>query len=83
MSSLSERINILYEIAMSISEGPDLATMAKRTLLTILKKLSCPAGAIYTLHSEAKRGSLHELVVIPRNIKKNQTLFKGAGFATK
>ena len=73
MSNPSERINLLYEIAMSISEGPDLATMAKRTLQTIIKRMSCPAGAIYTLRTDSKGDSFQDLAVIPRNITKNKT----------
>ena len=71
MSLLTEKILILYEIAMSISEGPDLASMAKRTLLTILRKFNCPAGAIFSLHKEANRLHFRDLVVIPRNVHNN------------
>jgi hypothetical protein len=73
MSLLTEKILILYEIAMSISEGPDLASMAKRTLLTILRKFNCPAGAIFSLHKEATRLHFRDLVVIPRNVHNNST----------
>ncbi len=71
MSLLTEKILILYEIAMSISEGPDLASMAQRTLFTILKKFNCPAGAIFSLHKEAARLHFRNFVVVPRNIQNN------------
>lgn len=46
MSSTEQRIQVLYEISLSVGTGEDLTETARNALSAYLQKLSCSAGAV-------------------------------------
>jgi len=68
----SEQVQILYEISMSIGSSLELNQMLKGSLVTILRKLNCSAGAIFSIDVE-RDPLLQPIMSIPRHIQKNQT----------
>ena len=70
MITSAERIQIFYEISMSIGASLDLRKMVKTALPTYLKKLNCAAGAVFKLTKE-NNGKLEyqKIYSIPRNIE--------------
>jgi len=74
VSSSTEQIQILYEIAMSIGGGLDLQRMLKDALSTMLKKLNCAAGGVYFLKKGAGENlSLERVYTTPRHADRNKT----------
>lgn len=77
MDKSAQKIQIFYEIAMSIGTSLDLHKMLKTVLLTYLRKLDCLAGMVYKLNSSDKKNYYFEdLFSIPYTleIRKNYEL---------
>lgn len=77
MDKSARKIQIFYEIAMSIGTSLDLHKMLKTVLLTYLRKLNCVAGMVYKLNSSDKKNYYFEdLFSIPytSEIRKNYEL---------
>lgn len=77
MDKSAQKIQIFYEIAMSIGTSLDLQKMLKTVLLTYLRKLNCVAGMVYKLNSSDKNNySFEDLFSIPYTleIRKNYEL---------
>lgn len=77
MDKSAQKIQIFYEIAMSIGTSLDLHKMLKTVLLTYLRKLNCVAGMVYKLNSSDKNNySFEDLFSIPYTleIRKNYEL---------
>lgn len=77
MDKSAQKIQIFYEIAMSIGTSLDLHKMLKTVLLTYLRKLNCLAGMVYKLNSSDKKNYYFEdLFSIPYTleIRKNYEL---------
>lgn len=77
MDKSAQKIQIFYEIAMSIGTSLDLQKMLKTVLLTYLRKLNCVAGMVYKLNSSDKKNYYFEdLFSIPYTleIRKNYEL---------
>lgn len=77
MDKSAQKIQIFYEIAMSIGTSLDLHKMLKTVLLTYLRKLNCVAGMVYKLNSSDKKNYYFEdLFSIPYTleIRKNYEL---------
>ena len=56
MNSRQERVQVLYEISLSIGRGDDLEATAQNALSGYLRKLNCSAGAV--LERSREYGSL-------------------------
>lgn len=69
MNSSAEQLQIAYEIAMSIGNSLDMATMLRACIPTLLRKLNCAAGVVQLLSADAD-GRLHfnQVYAVPRNI---------------
>jgi len=67
----AEIIQILYEMAMSIGDSLELEPMLKNSLSTILRKLNCSLGAIFTRSESNGIVSFDKVYNIPRNPAKN------------
>lgn len=63
-----ERIQVFYELAMSIGTSLDLKTMLKNSISLILKKLNCSVAGVH-FHRLEKDGtySFEQVYSIPRN----------------
>lgn len=65
-----QHIQVLLEIALSIGEGSNLHSVAKKALSTYLRKLNCSSGAIYQFNDLQKKTT--DLVTsIPKKIDSN------------
>jgi signal transduction histidine kinase len=64
------RLQVLYEIAMSIGNGLNLKKMLQASLPTYLKKLNFTAGAVFRGEVEEKTIGLEPVLAIPRGIEK-------------
>jgi PAS domain S-box-containing protein len=68
------RIQIYYEIAMSIGNSPDLRMMLRESLSTYLRKLDCSAGVVIGFQEQPDETySCQALFSIPRNVDNNST----------
>lgn len=67
----AERVQILYEMAMSIGDSLELKPMLKNSLSTMLRKLSCSLGAIFARCESNGVVSFEKVFNIPRNPVKN------------
>jgi two-component system, NtrC family, sensor kinase len=73
----TDKVQILYEIAMGIGSSLDLSVMLRTTLATLLRKLNCAAGAVFRCECEATgdqcAGAMGPIFSLPRHIEKNST----------
>lgn len=68
------KIQIYYEIAMSIGNSLDLKKMLKNSLSAYLRKLNCSAGVVLALKEHLEDIFQFEpLFSIPRNVGRNLT----------
>lgn len=74
MPTSAERIQILYELAMSIGNSLELKEVLKVSLSNILRKINCSAGAIHFIKQQQDGTFTFERAYsIPRNIENNPT----------
>jgi hypothetical protein len=52
INSSAEQLQIAYEIAMSIGNSLDMATMLRSCIPTLLRKLNCAAGVVQLLNAD-------------------------------
>jgi anti-anti-sigma regulatory factor len=72
MEQPSDKLQILYEIALNVGERADPETTAQATLRVLLRRLNCSAGSVLGLVSDEDGGDrLEPLVVIPRNVRRD------------
>lgn len=77
MISKAEQIQIHYEFAMSIGSSLDLIIMLRKSLITFLKKLNCPAGGVHFVKKGcADELQLETIITIPRNADRLETYQK-------
>ena len=73
MTSRQERVQILYEISLSIGRGDSLAEIARESLSAYLRKLNCTAGAILEATGDQAAGNTYrEVVTIPKSVSVNE-----------
>lgn len=71
------RIQVLYEIALSIGTSLDMKTMLQKSLGTYLRKFSCAAGAVLQGNIANDTLNLDLLYSIPRAFQEHE-IFKAA-----
>ncbi len=69
MISPYEKIQILYEISLTIGEGNSIQESAKKALSIYLRKLNCTAGVIFAKSEIANIVSYKHIYSIPRRIE--------------
>ncbi len=74
-TSNAEEIQIFFEMAMSVGTSNDLVEMAKRALLTYLRKLNCSYGAIYKLKALDKTSYYYDKILAIPIKSKNEGKF--------
>ncbi len=73
MPTSAERIQILYEISMSIGVSLDLTKVLRTSLSAILRKLNCSAGGIFILDRKNDgRNEFKQIFSIPRSTDRIQ-----------
>lgn len=68
------RLQVFYEISMSIGNSLDLNTMLRESLTAYLKKLNCSSGAVFKTEpqgSDTEHMVFTQVYSIPRSIKRN------------
>ncbi|MDA3941465.1 MAG: ATP-binding protein [Spirochaetia bacterium] len=65
------KIQLLYEIAMSIGNSLDLKVMLKQSLTVFLNKLNCSAGGVLFYRQSQSGYKLNDTFVIPRSFYLN------------
>lgn len=69
MNSSAEQLQIAYEIAMSIGNSLDMATMLRTCIPTVLRKLNCAAGAVQLVSPTCNgRYTFSSVYAVPHNI---------------
>jgi PAS domain S-box-containing protein len=67
----SDRIQVLYEISLSIQPAATLEETARSALSTYLGKLNCSAGAVLERDREAGDASYRSVAAIPAQVERN------------
>ncbi len=72
INSSAEQLQIAYEIAMSIGNSLDMATMLRACIPTLLRKLNCAAGVVQLLNADPSgRQHFTQVYAVPRNIQEH------------
>ncbi len=75
MISSFEKIQILYEISLSIGEGNSYKESTKKSLSSYLRKLNCTAGIIFSQTIVGNKVTFERVYSIPRRIE-TKNLYK-------
>lgn len=78
MNDLQVRFKILFDILLSIEEGPDVESILLRSLRVMVRKLGCAAGAVFLPHSQRGITRFERAVSVPLQIENNNTLQQAA-----
>ena len=77
MSNSAEKIQILYEISMSIGLSMDLRKMVKIALSAYMKKLNCAAGCVFQISYKPKSViTMDKVYTIPRHYEAIENCIK-------
>ena len=69
MNSSAEQLQIAYEIAMSIGNSLEMASMLRACIPTLLRKLNCSASVVQLLIPDANgQQGFTQVYAVPRNI---------------
>lgn len=73
MTSRQERVQVLYEISLSIGRGDSLKQIARESLSAYLRKLNCTAGAILeATGDQLGENTYREIATIPESVSVNE-----------
>jgi len=72
MTNTVEKIQVLYEIAMSIGNSLDIKQMLRISLSALLRKLNCSGVSVHFLERDHNNNSVYkQIYATPRNITRN------------
>jgi PAS domain S-box-containing protein len=83
MEDMLVRFKILFDVLLSIEDGPDVDTILLRTLRVLMRKSGCAAGAVFRPLPEDENSPFQLTVSVPRQIRKSQIFGEAAELVTK